>query len=35
MPNSAIEKKLEMVIPSEVKESGRDKYHMISLPGVI
>ena len=30
-PSMATGKKVEMIIPSEVRETGRDKYHMISL----
>ena len=35
MPSSATGKKVEMIIPSEVRETETDKHHMISLLGVI
>ena len=35
MSSPASEKKLEMIIPSEVRETDTDKHHMISLLGVI
>ena len=37
MPSPATGEKVEMIIPSEVKDTGRDKYqyHMISPLGVI
>ena len=31
MSSLATEKKVEMIIPSELRQTGRDKYHMISL----
>ena len=35
MSSLATEKKVEMIIPSELRQTGRDKYHMISLLGGI
>ena len=35
MQSPATEKKVDMVIPSEVRETGSYKYHMISLLGII
>ena len=35
MSSLATEKKVEMIIPSEVRETETDKHHMISLLGVI
>ena len=35
MPSPATGKKVEMTIPSEVREKGIHKHHVISLPGVI
>ena len=35
MPSPVTEKKLEMIIQSEVRETGTDKHHMISLLSVI
>ena len=34
MPNPASEKKIEMIIPSEVRETRKDKYHMTSFLGI-
>ena len=33
IPSPATEKKVKMIIPREVKETGTDKYHMMSLLG--
>ena len=35
MSSLATEKKVEMIIPSELRQTWRDKYHMISLLGGI
>ena len=35
MPNPATGNRVEMTIPHEVRETGRDKYPVISLQGVI
>ena len=35
MSSLATEKKVEMIIPSELRQTGRDKYHMMSLLGGI
>ena len=35
MPSPASGKKVEIIIPNEGRETGADKYHMISLLGVI
>ena len=35
MSSPASEKKLEMIIPSEVRETGTDTCHMMSLLGVV
>ena len=35
MPRPVTEKKVEMIIRSEVRETETDKHHMISLLGVI
>lgn len=35
VPSPAPGKKAEMIIPREVRETGRDQYHTISLLGVI
>ena len=35
MPHSAMGEKVEMVIPSELRQTGRDKYPMILLLGGI
>ena len=34
MPSPASGKKVERIIPSEVRETRTDKYPMISLPGI-
>ena len=31
MSSLATEKKVEMIIPSELRQTGRDKYHILSL----
>ena len=35
MSSPVTEKKLEIIIQSEVRDTGADKHHMISLLGVI
>ena len=35
MASPATGSRVEMIIPSEVRETGRDKYHVISPLGVI
>ena len=35
IPSPATEKNVKMIIPREVRETGTDKQHMISLLGVI
>ena len=35
MSSLATEKKVEMIIPSELRQTWRDKYHIISLLGGI
>ena len=35
MQSPATEKEGDVVIPSEVRETGSSKYHMVSLLGVI
>jgi len=37
MPNPALGNKVEMIIPNEVRDTGKDKYqyHMVSPLGVI